>query len=130
MPPSGEAYKDKVEQLFAAFNRHDWPAFAGYYKDTAQFLDPEFGPAYVLKTRGETIAKYSEMQSMFPDVRDSLTNIFADGESVVAEFISTGTAHDGTKWSLPIVSVFRFRHGKIERDATYYDMEMTEPPVK
>lgn len=126
MPASGEAQKDSVENLFNAFNAHDWPKFASYYNDTASFLDPEFGNSYVKKTRQETIAKYSGMSQLFPDIKDSLTNLFANGESVAAEFISSGTAPDGTRWMLPIVTVFTFRDGKIIRDATYYDIAMPD----
>ncbi len=111
-----------AQKLFEAFNQHDWKTMTDLYAEQAQFLDPSFGPELVTKSRTETIAKYEEMQSAFPDIHDAVQNIYPSGETVTVEFISTGIAPDGTKFSLPIVSILTIREGLIVKDATYYDL--------
>ncbi|MBX2915218.1 MAG: nuclear transport factor 2 family protein [Cyclobacteriaceae bacterium] len=122
--PESEVEKNTAvaQKLFEAFNKHNWKAMSELYAEPAQFLDPSFGPEVVIKSRSETIAKYSEMQAAFPDVQDAVQNIYPSGETVTIEFISTGTAPDGTKFSLPIVSILTIRDGLIVKDATYYDL--------
>lgn len=110
-----------AKKLFEAFNRHDWKAMSDLYADDALFLDPSFGKEFVSKSRTETIAKYAEMQAMFPDIRDEVTNLYPSGETVTIEFVSTGATSDGTKFSLPIVTILTIRNGLIVKDATYYD---------
>lgn len=111
----------RAKEMFDAFNRHDWNAMANYYADPASFLDPSYGSDYVTKTRIETAAKYSEMQKMFSDIHDEIIDVYSSGDKVIVEFVSTGTAADGSKFKLPIVSILTFRNGLIIKDATYYD---------
>ncbi len=40
-----------AEQLFAAFNQHDWKIMANLYADSALFLDPSLGKDYVTQSR-------------------------------------------------------------------------------
>lgn len=111
----------KSKELFEAFNRHDWNAMANYYTDSALFLDPPYGSDYVVKSRKETVAKYAEMQKMFSDIHDEVVGVYPSQDKVTVEFVSTGTAEDGSKFELPIVSILTFKDGLIIRDATYYD---------
>ncbi|MCC8408845.1 nuclear transport factor 2 family protein [Mucilaginibacter sp. UR6-1] len=120
----GQANAEAAKSMFTAFNRHDWKAMADHYADTASFLDPAFGPAYVKKNRAETAAKYADMQKMFADIKDDIDAIHATGDVVVVEFTSSGTPAGGQKWHLPICSILTFnKDGKIIKDATYYDNE-------
>ncbi|MBS1553448.1 MAG: nuclear transport factor 2 family protein [Bacteroidetes bacterium] len=109
-----------VRQMFEAFNRHDWKAMIDFYADTAEFLDPGYGTEYVRKARSETATKYTEMQNMFPDLHDEVVTLFSNGDKVVVEFISSGSA-SGKKFKLPISTVLTIVNGKIVRDATYYN---------
>ncbi|MFM8913506.1 MAG: nuclear transport factor 2 family protein [Flammeovirgaceae bacterium] len=109
-----------VREMFAAFNRHEWKAMTEFYADTAEFLDPSYGTKYVKKSRSETEAKYAEMQNTFLNIHDEVMTLFAKGDQVAVEFISTGTAN-GEKFELPISSVLTIANGKIVKDATYYN---------
>ena len=40
---------------------------------------------------------------------------------MIVEFISTGTAEDGSQFELPICTIFTIENGKITKDFTYYD---------
>jgi steroid delta-isomerase-like uncharacterized protein len=113
-----------VTSLFEAFNLHDWEKMSGYYADDAEFLDPSLGKKYVKQSREATVAKYAELQRMFPDIRDDIEEVYAAGESIIVQFTSRGTMPDGTAFELPIVTVLTIRDGQIVRDATYYDLEI------
>ncbi|MEO5980218.1 MAG: nuclear transport factor 2 family protein [Chryseolinea sp.] len=112
-----------AQKLFDAFNTHDWKAMAALYSDSAMFLDPSFGKDYVRQSREQTIAKYGEIQKIFPDIKDNVAGIYPSGDKVVAEFISTGKSDQGFGLNLPIVTVFTIHNGQIICDATYYDLE-------
>jgi hypothetical protein len=102
--------------MFAAFNRHDWQAMAGYYVENASFLDPSFGTGYVTKSRQQTIDKYAGLQKMFPGIKDSIVTIFAFDNKVTVEFVSSDAG-----FRLPICTILSFKDGFITTDATYYD---------
>ena len=110
-----------VKAMFDAFNAHDWEKMASYYAENAQFLDPSFGTEYVAQTRAETSAKNKEMEQMFPNVHDEVLGLYPSGDKVFVEFVSTGTAADGSSFRLPIACVLTISDGKIVRDATYYN---------
>lgn len=108
--------------LFEYFNKHDWPAMANLYTDTAEFKDPSFGQETVMQTRQQTVDKYNALTTLFPDVKDEVIAIYPSGEKhVIVEFISSGTSPDSTPWTLPICTVFTFENGLILKDHTYYD---------
>jgi steroid delta-isomerase-like uncharacterized protein len=115
--------EEVAQKLFEAFNKHDWRAMAALYSDSAMFLDPSFGKEYVKQSRKQTVAKYTELHKIFPDIKDNVIGIYAAGDKVVAEFISTGKSDQGFALNLPIVTVLTIRAGKIISDATYYDLE-------
>lgn len=111
-----------AKKVFEHFNKHEWGPMASLYQDTADFKDPSLGQSIVKQSRKQTIEKYSGMAEMFPDIKDEVINIYPSGDkNVIVEFISSGTAPDGTKWTLPICSIFTIENGLISKDFTYYD---------
>lgn len=110
-----------VRSMFEAFNRHDWKAMSEHYADSAFFLDPSFGTAYIRQSRTEITNKYSNMESMFPNIKDDLTSIFGKGDKVVVEFVSTGSSGDSITFMLPISCILTLDKNLIVRDATYYN---------
>jgi ketosteroid isomerase-like protein len=112
-----------AQKMFDAFNNHQWSAMADAYDSTALFLDPSLGQAYVHQSHAQIEAKYAGMHKMFPDIHDEITGMYVAGDKVTVEFISTGRMNDSVSFTLPIVSVLTVQHGKIIRDATYYDLE-------
>lgn len=122
---SGSAEKNAgvAQEMFEAFNQHQWERMAAYYTDSASFLDPSFGKDFVKQTRHEIIEKYNGYQQLFPDIHDELVGLYPSGDKVIVEFISTGHSSDGISFKLPIISVLTFQNGLIVKDATYYDLE-------
>lgn len=111
-----------AKKLYEYFNAHDWDAMAALYTESAEFKDPSFGQEIVQQTRAETAQKYRELAEIFPDIRDDIVAIYPSGEKhVIVEFISSGTAPDGNKWTLPICTIFTIEDGLITKDFTYYD---------
>lgn len=110
-----------TQKMFAAFNAHNWQEMASCYATDAQYLDPAYGPNLVSKTRQEIVAKYFEMQQMFPNIKDSIVEIQAVKNQVVVQFVSSGSSGDSIQFRLPICTVLTFANGKIAKDATYYD---------
>jgi ketosteroid isomerase-like protein len=120
-PSAEKQNKETATQLFAAFNAHDWKKMNSLYSIDADYLDPAFGMEYVKKSPTEIIEKYSGMEKMFPNIHDEVKGMYAAGDKVTVEFISTGSSGDSIKFTLPICAVLTFQNGKIIRDATYYD---------
>lgn len=111
-----------AKKVFEHFNQHEWEKMAGLYADPAEFLDPAFGQKAVKQTRQQTVKKYKEMEAISKDIRDDVVQIYVAGDkTVIVEFVSSGTAPDGTKWSLPICTIFTIENGLITKDHTYYD---------
>jgi ketosteroid isomerase-like protein len=111
-----------ITQYFEHFNSHEWAKMAAMYTETADFKDPSLGPGIVKQTRKQIADKYTELEEMFTDVHDSIVQVYPSGDkNVIVEFVSTGTAPDGSKFELPICTVFTIENGLITKDYTYYD---------
>lgn len=111
-----------VKTYFEHFNRHEWKKMAEMYSENAEFKDPSLGPGIVKQTWPQIIKKYSELNQVFPDLNDKVIQIYPSGDNhIIVEFVSSGTATDGSKFELPICTVFTFENGIITKDFTYYD---------
>lgn len=111
-----------VNQYFEHFNQHDWDKMAALYSETAEFKDPSLGQGIVKQSREQVAQKYRELSEVFPDLSDSVVQVYPSGEKhVIVEFVSSGTAPDGSKFELPICTIFTIEDGQITKDYTYYD---------
>ncbi len=119
---TGNANKQIVNTLYEHFNNHDWVKMASLYAETAEFKDPSLGEGIVVQTREQIVQKYSEMQQVFSDIKDEVIQVYpSDDKHVIVEFVSTGTAPDGSRFKLPICTIFTIENGLITKDYTYYD---------
>lgn len=113
---------DLINQYFEHFNNHDWEKMAEMYTETAEFKDPSLGQGIVAQTREQIVQKYSELNGIFPDLKDKVVQIYPSGENnVIVEFVSSGTASNGSEFELPICTIFTIENGKFVKDFTYYD---------
>ena len=111
-----------IKQYFTHFNNHDWEKMANMYSEPAAFKDSSFGPEVVTQTRVQTIEKYQEMSEMFPDLHDKVLQMYPSGDKyLIVEFVSSGTAPDGSSFELPICTIFTIEGGLIAKDFTYFD---------
>lgn len=115
-------YDAFFQEFFGHFNNHDWESMANMYVEVAEFKDPILGIGTFQKTRAATIAQYTELSQMIPDVRDSVVQIYPSRDKhVIVEFISTGTMPDGTTFTLPLCAIMQIENGLITKDYVYYD---------
>ncbi len=92
------------------------------YSEVSEFKDPTLGPGIVTQTRKQIIDKYSELNSMFPDLHDQVIKLYPSGDQhIIVEFVSTGTAPDSSTFELPICTIFTIENGLITKDFTYFD---------
>jgi steroid delta-isomerase-like uncharacterized protein len=113
---------DLINQYFTSFNNHEWDKIASMYTENAEFKDPSLGQGIVVQTREQFVQKYSELNAVFPDINDEVIQIYpSGGKNVIVEFISSGTAPDGSRFELPICTIFTIENGQITKDFTYYD---------
>lgn len=111
-----------IQQYFDHFNKHEWKQMAELYAPNADFKDPALGKGIVKQTPEQIIEKYTALQQIFPDIHDEIVKIYpSTNEFITVEFISKGTAADGTLLELPICTIFTIKDGKIVADFTYYD---------
>jgi len=111
-----------IRQYFDHFNNHDWKSMSEMYTETAAFKDPSLGVGLVKQSRKQTAEKYTELNSVFPDLHDKIIQIYPSGEKhIIVEFVSSGTAPDNSRFELPICTIFTIENGLITRDFTYYD---------
>lgn len=114
--------EELVKIYFEHFNRHEWKKMADMYSENAEFKDPSLGQGIVKQTRQQFIEKYSELSKIFPDLNDKVIQIYpSDDNHIIVEFVSSGTAPDGSKFELQICTIFTFENGIITKDFTYYD---------
>ena len=100
-------------EVFAAFNAHDWPKMESLYASDVELVDPSFGTK--IGKEGMT-----DFYGSVADIHDEVKTITTSGNTVVVEFVSTGTI-GGQKFSLPICTVFKIENGLVISDHTYYD---------
>ena len=111
-----------VQSVFEHFNNHDWEGMANLYIENAEFKDPEYGVEKVTRSRASVVEHYTEMNQLFTDIKDEIIAIYPSGDSnVIVEFISTGTAPDGSTFTLPVCTIFTIEKGMITKDFNYYD---------
>jgi ketosteroid isomerase-like protein len=118
---NSEANKALLNQFYLHFNNHDWTKMADLYIDKPEMKDPAYGLKSITMTKAEIIKKYTELQSMFPDVHDSILRMYPSADHMIVEFESKGTSADGSTFLLPICTIFEIKNGRITKDFTYYD---------
>jgi ketosteroid isomerase-like protein len=111
-----------IKTYFEHFNNHNWKEMAAMYVKNADFKDPTLGAGIVKQSHQQIIGKYSELNKIFSDLKDSVIATYPSGENhFIVEFVSSGTAPDSSKFELPICTIFTIENGKITKDFTYFD---------
>jgi ketosteroid isomerase-like protein len=109
-----DSAKKTAESVFEAFNAHDWERMESLYAPDVEMMDPSFEGI----KRGKQ--GMTDFYRSVPDIHDEIKSITASGNSVVVEFVSTGTI-EGQPFTLPICTVFQIENGHVVSDHTYYD---------
>ncbi|MCP9755119.1 nuclear transport factor 2 family protein [Lacihabitans sp. CCS-44] len=111
-----------IDQYFEHFNKHEWSKMANMYSNTAEFKDPSLDQSIARQTRQQIVTKYSKLHQVFVDIHDEIIQSYStdDGRFIV-EFLSTGTVPDGSKFGLPICTIFTTDNRLITNGFIYYD---------
>jgi uncharacterized protein (TIGR02246 family) len=114
--PAAEATpREVVAAMFDAFNRHDADAMAQLYAADARLTSSDFCRP---RGRADVRRTYQALFAEFPDIRDDVERIIAEGDMVAVRF--TATSRKGAL-ALPIQTMLRVRGGLIVNDDTLFD---------
>ena len=102
-----------AERFFAAFDAHDVAAIARLYPPDAVLTSSDFcGP----RTGADVSRTYEALFKAFPDIKDQVEQMVAEGDSVAIRFTATSGG-----FKLPIIAMLRVRDGMIVEDRTVFD---------
>ena len=125
--------EQRIQDQLSAFNEHDAAGFTAFYADDAVVVDP----GYPEPLRGrEAIEKdMSGFLTAMPDVRATVTNVLAAGDTVAIEMDVTGTQTGplelpdgelpptGRRVVQRFAAFSRFdEQGRIAEERRYYDL--------
>jgi uncharacterized protein (TIGR02246 family) len=114
-PPRPPSAREVVKAMLEAFNRHDATAMARLYARDARLTSSDFcsprGQADIERT-------YRALFEAFPDIRDDVSTIVAEGEHVAVRF--TAVSKTGPL-QLPIQTMLTVRDGLITEDHSVFD---------
>jgi predicted SnoaL-like aldol condensation-catalyzing enzyme len=104
-----------VRKMFEAFNRHDASAMERLYAPEAHLSSSDF-----CKPRGRTDIQrtYGALFKAYPDIRDEIEALVAQGDTVAVRF--TAFSHAGNL-KLTIQTFLRIRDGLIVSDDSVFD---------
>jgi predicted SnoaL-like aldol condensation-catalyzing enzyme len=104
--------REVVLAMFDAFNRHDADAMARLY---AKLTSPDYCHP---RGRNDVSKSYRTLFAEYPDIRDDLETVVAEGDIVAVRFTATSRAGNLT---LPIQAILKVRDGLIVTDDALFD---------
>ena len=111
-----------IDEFVKALNQHDLQAFQACYAKDCTVAIPEH--PHPLKGREAVRKDFEKTLAAFPDMKYTLKNVMASGDTVAVELIGNGT-HQANTLELPIAVFQKFNdEGLIEEERRYYDMAL------
>lgn len=101
--------------MFDAFNRHDADAMARLYAEDAKLTSPDY---CLPRGRDDVNKSYRALFAEYPDIRDDVETMVAEGDIVAVRFTATSQAG---KLTLPIQAILKVRDGLIVADDALFD---------
>ena len=121
-----------ARDIVNAFNEADWGRSEALLADGASYN--EVGTGRELRGAAEIIAAFKGWRTAMPDVKGTITNALADGDTAVLEITWEGTqtgpmeSPDGTippsgkRQKTPATWVLEIEDGKMKTSRQYFDM--------
>ncbi len=109
---------DLVDELYAAFNRHDLDAMWALYDEDARHVSPTDPSGWSGEEKFREV--YGGLFDSLPGLRDDVVSVVVDGDRAAIEFVASWDGPDG-RIELPIAGFLTIRNGRIVEDVTYYD---------
>lgn len=115
---------ETMQQVLAAFNRHDLDAIMSYFSEDCSFDFPRGPESYGQRFIGKAQVREA-LAGRFkgiPDVHYGGDRhwISADGSQGVSEWTLTGTTTTGVKLNVRGCDLWEFRDGRISRKDSYW----------
>ena len=107
--------REVVLAMFDAFNRHDADAIARLYAKDAKLTSPDYCHP---RGRNDVSKSYRALFAEYPDIRDDVEAMVAEGDIVAVRFTATSRAGNLT---LPIQAILKVRDGLIVTDDALFD---------
>jgi len=120
MTESRDAARALIDRLVEAYNAKDRDTIAGLYREDARYWsalgDWQDGLPAIL-------SHIEELHRRLPDEQMAVKALVTDGDTVVAEFVSTGTSPSGQLYELEFTEVIDLIGAKIASVKVYLDPE-------
>ena len=118
MATSRRSAREIVTRIVEAYNAKDANALAELYQPDARYwsaLDDWQEGLAAIRSHIE------DLHRRLPDEQMSIDAVMTDGDVVVAEFTSSGTAPSGLLYQISFTEVIELRDGKIASVMVYLD---------
>jgi len=119
-----------IDSINVAFNNHDLQTYLSYFSDDAVFYNSA-DDKVITKGKKAIENLYNTGFYLIPDFRVTVSNTYVSGNTVVEEFMFSGTVNvvppgypesiKGKTFNTKACSVATFENGKIQSIKTYYD---------
>ena len=106
-----------VENLFAAFNRHDLDVMEKLYSEDAELKSSDF--CSPRRGRNEVRRTYKELFDSFPDLRDDVQILVVQDDRIAVKFVSRSTTHG--PFRVEIATFLTLKNGQIVGDESVFD---------
>jgi len=120
MDASRRSAREIVTRIVEAYNAKDADALAELYLPDARYWsalgDWQEGIAAIR-------SHIEDLHRRLPDEQMTIDAVMTDGEAIVAEFTSAGTAPSGLPYQISFTEVIELRNGKIASVMVYLDPE-------
>jgi len=113
-----------LEQVLAAFNRHDAEAIMEFFTDDCVFETPRGPDPWGRRMTGkaEVQAGFEARFAGIPDIHYGQDRHWICGNRAVSEWTITGTDTSGEKVEVRGCDLFELRDGKIARKDSYWKL--------
>lgn len=129
MTVSAEAARQLLDDMFAAFNRHDAAAVVALMTDDVVFDTAGGSEVYGARHVGRTAvqAAFEAVWTSIPDVRWDEVRHHVGAEHVTTTWIFRGTRGDGARVEVQGIDLFTFRDGLVASKSAF---RKDRPPIK
>ncbi len=117
------SHSDTLRRFFDDLERLDFKAVAGYCADDCRYEDVPVGDAATAVGPEAIAAKLTGGLGELERLPTTIHELVEDGDTVLLERTEVWHHPTGERASLPVMSVFKFRGGKLILWRDYWDMK-------
>lgn len=117
-----------LQEIAAAFDRHDLDAIMAHVADDAVFEAPRGPEAWGRRAIGAEAVReaFAARFAGIPDVRYQQDDHFVDGDRGASEWTLSGTTTDGRRLEVRGCDLWTFRDGKVVKKDSYWKLRTAD----